>query len=252
MVAIFGAIIPAPFTIPASTAFLPFKEQVAEEILTKRSVVRIASAACKKKSSERAAAAFSIPLLMFSMGIATPIIPVEEGITSPGSIPSLAPTSRHIISASRTPLAPVHALALPLLTTTAWMNPRLIRLIPTSTGAALTLLVVKSAAAVAGSSEKIKARSFFLLFLMPQATPANLKPGILMLAIDVEIKIEDRGLRMEDRDPRSSIFNSQRRHLPQHRLYFFPLPQEQGSFLPTLLPSRLTGVTRAGSPPSHP
>src|SRR3989338_5233283 len=184
MVAIFGAIIPAPFTIPASTAFLPFKEQVAEEILTKRSVVRIASAACKKESSERAAAAFSIPLLMFSMGIATPIIPVEEGITSPGSIPSLAPTSRHIISASRTPPAPVHALALPLLTTTAWMNPRLIRLIPTSTGAALTLLVVKSAAAVAGRSEKIKARSFFLLFLMPQVTPANLKPGTVILVID--------------------------------------------------------------------
>src|SRR3989338_3187660 len=252
MVAMLGAIIPAPLTIPATTALFPLKEHRRAAIFTKRSVVQMAVAASTNECADTRRAALLMPVLIFSMGSGTPISPVEEGSTSPGSIRRRRAASRHMASASLSPLAPVQALALPLFITTAWIFPPLSRFTPARTAGDLTALVVKSAAAVAGRSETISARSFFLLFLMPQATPANLKPGILMLAIDVEIKIEDRGLRMEDRDPRSSIFNPQRRHFPQHRLYFFPLPQEQGSFLPTLLPSRLTGATRAGSPPSPP
>jgi hypothetical protein len=53
--------------------------------------------------------------------------------------------------------------------------------------------VVKSAAAVAGRSEKIKARSFFLLFLMPQATPANLKPGtVIVFVLVARARVIDR------------------------------------------------------------
>ena len=49
---------------------------------------------------------------------------------------------------------PVQALALPLLMTTAWIFPGMILFIPVRTAAALILLVVKSAAAVAGEIPK--------------------------------------------------------------------------------------------------
>ena len=39
---------------------------------------------------------------------------------------------------------------------------------------------------------------------------------------------------------------------PQHFLYFFPLPQGQGSFLPTLGSSRTTGAATAGAEDSIP
>ena len=126
-----------------------------------------------------------MPLLIFSVGRGIPITPVEEGKTSLGSILNRKPASRHAASASPRPWLPVHALALPLLTTTAWRTPRFIRFNPTKTGAALTLFVVKRAAAVAGRSENITAKSFFRLFLMPQAIPANLNPGTVTLAIEL-------------------------------------------------------------------
>jgi len=53
---------------------------------------------------------------------------------------------------------------------------------PSTTGAAWTWLVVNSAAAVAGRSQTMSARSFFL-FLIPQATPANLNPGIVIVFV---------------------------------------------------------------------
>src|SRR5881628_2055194 len=115
-----------------------------------------------------------MPLLIFSVGRGIPITPVEEGKTSLGSILNRKPASRHAASASRRPWLPVHALALPLLTTTAWRTPRFIRFNPT-----------KTAAAVAGRSENITAKSFFRLFLMPQAIPANLNPGTVTLAIEL-------------------------------------------------------------------
>src|SRR3990167_1562450 len=190
-----------------------------------------------------------MPLRILSMGKGSPISPVEEGRTRPGSMSRRKAVSRHVVSASRTPCAPVQALATPLLITTAWMRPRLIRLMPTITGAALTQLVVKSAAAVAGRSERMKAKSFLRLFLIPQATPANLNPGTLIVLIAVRAR---RSLTIFDfrlnRQPK--IQNGG--HFPQQRLYFFPLPQGQGSFLPTLLPWRFTGVARACASPSPP
>jgi hypothetical protein len=36
-------------------------------------------------------------------------------------------------------------------------------------------------------------------------------------------------------------------YVPQHFLYFLPLPQGQGSFLPTFFPSRLMVVPFSGS-----
>ena len=39
-----------------------------------------------------------------------------------------------------------------------------------------------------------------------------------------------------------------KRHYPQHFLYFFPLPQGQGSFLPALGVWRTTGLGGSGFP----
>src|SRR5262249_19782088 len=74
--------------------------------------------------------------------------------------------------------SPVQALAQPLLTTTARATPperdRCSR--ETTTGAALALLVVKTAAACAGASETSSARSARPLALMPALIPAARNP----------------------------------------------------------------------------
>src|SRR5262249_45186044 len=133
--------------------------------------------AFQKPRGESAAQAARTPACILSHGGSTPILPVEDGNTRFSLIPRVRATKAQASRAKRNPSWPVATLAIPLLTTTACRHPVLLRSRPTSTGAAVDLLVVKAATAVAGTSETISARSFFPLGLIPQATPANRNPG---------------------------------------------------------------------------
>src|SRR5207302_11088457 len=82
---------------------------------------------------------------------------------------------RAISRASRIPCSPVQAFALPLFNRTACPCPDRTRSISRMTGAALTLLVVNTPAAAAGTRDTTRARSFFCA-LIPQCTPAATKP----------------------------------------------------------------------------
>ncbi len=107
--------------------------------------------------------------------------PVEQTSTSSAAQPRWAATRAHIRSASASPVAPVAALAQPLLRTTAAARPevaaRWARL--TFTGPAVALLDVNTAAATTGrpSSVATRDRSGSPLALIPQATPAATNPS---------------------------------------------------------------------------
>ena len=83
--------------------------------------------------------------------------------------------SEPISRASAIPWPPVQAFAFPLFTMMACAAPDWIFSWLTSTGAALTRLVVNTPAAEASESETIKARSGREA-LMPQCIPAARKP----------------------------------------------------------------------------
>ena len=81
-------------------------------------------------------------------------------------------------AASSSPWRPVQALALPALTTTPRIFPRLRRrrLADSRTGAALTRLLVNTAAVETSSSATIRPTSSPPFFLIPAATPAKRNP----------------------------------------------------------------------------
>ena len=111
--------------------------------------------------------------LMRSSGIWTPITPVDETCIASSGIPNPSATIWDVSRAAVIPCAPVQALALPLFTSSAWDFPLLMRSMERSTGAALTVLRVKTAQVVAGFSEKIRARSLRPGFFMAASTVAN-------------------------------------------------------------------------------
>ena len=84
--------------------------------------------------------------------------------------------ARDMASASRSPRAPVAALAFPLLTTTPREWPERISSRENTTGAATTVDRVNTPAADADPSLTIKARSR-PSGLIPQRTPLNRNPG---------------------------------------------------------------------------
>ena len=87
--------------------------------------------------------------------------PVEATSTCSGGQPTSFAVSAAISRAAAIPASPVQALAHPLLTTIARTTPPDVARcsFDTVTGAACTLLRVKTAAAVAGASETMSARS---------------------------------------------------------------------------------------------
>lgn len=92
------------------------------------------------------------------------------------SIPRASAARRHIPSAVSIPSA-AQVLAIPLLHTMARAVPFSRCRFVTVRGAPLTKFRVYTAAAAAGRSEKIRARSFLLRFFrMPQWIPAAEKP----------------------------------------------------------------------------
>src|ERR1700677_210609 len=117
-----------------------------------------------------------MPLATCAIGKRLPMRPVEQTSQSRAlDFVSLAVCST-IVLASAMPSTPVQALAQPELMTTPKIFPLPRCFIETLTGAALTRLVVKVAAASAGTSETTSAMSFSPAGLMPQATPAARNP----------------------------------------------------------------------------
>src|SRR5262252_205997 len=104
--------------------------------------------------------------------------PVEATRTCSGGQPTSRAASVAVFRATASPSSPVQALAQPLLTTMARATPperdRCSR--ETTTGAAIALFVVKTAAACAGASETSSARSALPFDLMPALMPAARNP----------------------------------------------------------------------------
>ena len=110
------------------------------------------------------------------MGRNCPITPVEETSTSSRPTFNAEAAAPTIAQASSIPRSPVHAFALPLFTTIARnTRDRPICSRVTRTGAAWTLLVVRTTAAEAGTSDTTRQRSLFD-FLTPQWMPAARNP----------------------------------------------------------------------------
>ena len=127
------------------------------------SVVMIARAASAPwpASAPSAPNAAGSPRRIFSIGSATPMTPVDATSTCSAGQPTRRAVSSAMSRATCSPSSPVHALAQPLLTMIARAAPperaRCSR--DTTTGAACARLVVKTAAACAGTSETSSARS---------------------------------------------------------------------------------------------
>ena len=95
-------------------------------------------------------ASLSMPPCTLSIGINSPMRPVEHTAISDTSTPKASAVSSAIFLASVIPCAPLHALALPALKTAALSSfglPSLSAAWVTFTGAATTRLRVKTAAA---------------------------------------------------------------------------------------------------------
>ena len=156
----FGWSMPAPLAVPPTVQVIPAVTKVASATFATVSVVMIARATSSPAPGDIASAAARMPRVTRSMGMGRPITPVLHTSTSPGSRSSASPAVAHITSASRNPCAPVHALALPALTTIAESDaPRRSVSCEITTGAAFTELRVKTPAATAGVSDRITAMS---------------------------------------------------------------------------------------------
>ena len=176
IVAILGSIIPEPLAMPATVTGHPSTSAVTIAVFAKVSVVRMASAASARPFASSSAAAARMPPRIRGMGRRSPITPVDATNTCSGGTP-IAFAARCAISlASRRPCSPMATFAMPLLTTTARACPSRMWARHSSTGAPTTEDVVKTPAALAGTSLAISARSSPVSFT-PQWTPAARNPG---------------------------------------------------------------------------
>ena len=141
----------------------------------------MARAASSPPSRRNWPASAGIAASIRSMGNGFPITPVEATKTSSGRKPSAFAVRAAIFTASAYPWRPVQALALPLFARMARPLPRRNRWRSRMTGAAITLLRVKTPAAVASRSETINARSGTSAFLIPAAMPAARIPGTAVI-----------------------------------------------------------------------
>src|SRR3954447_18318783 len=116
------------------------------------------------------------------------MIPVEEGNTSFGLHPNACATAAQVACAASRPAWPAAQLALPALIATARTLLRVARRCSwsTSTGAAFTRFAVNAAAALAGASAIIKAKSvrplaFNPAFVAPKRKPFGIKNSEISL-----------------------------------------------------------------------
>ena len=139
----FGWIIPAPFATP------PIRTVPAERCIS-RSVTlgRVSVVIIAREVSSQPPSVSSMPgstAAMRSTGSLKPMTPVLATATSYGVHSTTAAAASAIAIASRSPCSPVHAFALPELTTMARSGPRSTCRRVTRHGAAMTWLVVKTA-----------------------------------------------------------------------------------------------------------
>src|SRR5215469_3784021 len=115
---------------------------------------------------------------IFSVGRGTPMIPVEEGKTCSGLVPSSRAASRQTSRHAFRPGKPVAQFAFPEFTTTARIESRLARNAarPTWTGAATTRFLVNIAAALVPGQHSTRARSVRPLALIPADLEENENP----------------------------------------------------------------------------
>ena len=179
----FGAIIPEPLAMPPMRTVLPPTRTSTAAALGTRSVVMIARAMASPCAGvrPRRAAASRMPDSTFASGSGTPMMPVLATRNRPGAAPAHSAAIFDMRRASRRPFAPVQALAFPAFTTTPRTGPCFRSSRSNRTGAACTRLVVKTAAATAGRSVRIRPRSGTPgRVLMPHRTPAQRKPFAAM------------------------------------------------------------------------
>ncbi len=113
----------------------------------------IASAALRPPWGESALTSFGSAARILSMGSGCPMTPVAAISTWPGLMRRSSPTVLVISRASLTPCSPVQTLEQPLEATMACARPSRMCSCETMTGAPLTWLLVKTAAARAGAEE---------------------------------------------------------------------------------------------------
>jgi hypothetical protein len=178
VVAIFGAIIPAPLTVAAIVISVP-------EILSRCTacfgfgsvvIIDFAKSSPALEEAESFAAALEIPAVILLIGSCSPMIPVEATKTLCGSSSICPAVLLHIFTALAIPNLPVQALALPELTTTAYTRGLLMCFLQICTAAETILFVVKTAAALAPLGQTINPKSRLPDSLIPHAVPDAKKP----------------------------------------------------------------------------
>src|SRR6266403_5239655 len=171
---------PAPLAQPTRWIRLPDILKVADAVFGRVSVVQMASDSSAKERADgrRLRASDGKARRIFSIGSCTPITPVEQTKSSCGASSIRRAASSFVRCATLSPCGPVAQLALPALTTTARMRPLDSRrfFFESTTGAATTRFCVKTAAAEAGTSLEISARSSAPVFFKPQAVAAKRNP----------------------------------------------------------------------------
>ena len=176
---------PEPFPNPAiltsrASPSPPPRSSRANAVFSTVSVVRMAwaaswncvgSAASDASRSGRAAASFST-------GRGTPMIPVEEGNTSSARQPNRSAAAAQVARAALRPASPAAQLALPALMATTRTCPPVAFKCSLSiiSGAAITRLEVNAAAALAGASATIIAKSVRPLAFSPALVAPKRKP----------------------------------------------------------------------------
>ena len=119
MVAMSGAIMPAPLAMPLRVTGTPPRSTVAVASLGKVSVVMMARAASAMPSSRASATSRSSTPSKRVASSGSPMTPVEARKISPAGAPLARPAISAVRAVEATPVRPVKALALPELTTSS-------------------------------------------------------------------------------------------------------------------------------------
>jgi hypothetical protein len=154
MVAISGAIMPAPLAMPLMTTSTSPIATRAVATLGKVSVVMIARAASIRPSGLALAASLPRTAAILPLSSGSPITPVEAMNISAGAAPVASPAALATWATALAPMPPVKALALPELTTKARARPCARFWRHQSTGAEGHLERVNTPAAAAGASKR--------------------------------------------------------------------------------------------------
>src|SRR6266581_226522 len=172
-----GRIMPEPFAIPVTVAIPPGSCVRRDRAFGTESVVMIASAARAQLSSRRSAMHAGRPATMRSTGSGSMITPVENGRTWRESQPASRATASQLALAPATPVFPVPALALPVLTSSARGDPPETRCsLATCTGAAQKRFCVNTPETRVPSASVMRSRSLRPALRIPASATPSLTP----------------------------------------------------------------------------